>query len=65
MTTVILALTCQVCAQPEALTCKVTRVGEGLWVSLVSQQCPCYAYDAWNSVWAEARRLLLLKETSV
>lgn len=57
-----LDLTCQVCGTTEALTCKVTRVGEGLWVSLVSQRCACDVYDAWNSVWAEARRLVLLKE---
>jgi hypothetical protein len=51
----IYALTCHVCGLAQSLTCKVTQVGEGLWVSLLRQQCGCNAYAAWQSVWAEAR----------
>ena len=48
-------LQCPECRDMTALECQITCVGEGIWVSLLSQTCECDPYHAWEDVWEEAR----------
>ncbi len=58
MTSTTMTLPCPICHTADALTCQVVRTGEGLWVSLRGQGCPCEVYAAWDVVWWAARRQL-------
>lgn len=49
-----LRLHCPECQQP-SLDCHIEGQGAQLTVSLLSQECECDPYGAWEDVWEEAR----------
>jgi hypothetical protein len=57
-----MTLACPICHLADALTCRVVRAGEGLWVSRRTQQCTCDIYAAWEAVWWAVRQEYLRKE---
>lgn len=51
-------LRCPECHDGHALACKITRSGEGVWVTLIHQYCECDPYADWDDVWEQARDLV-------
>jgi hypothetical protein len=56
-------LRCPECHDPDALACQITRVGEGVWVTLLHQFCDCDPYTNWDDVWEQARDIALDDDT--
>jgi hypothetical protein len=57
-----MTLACPVCHTEDALTCRVVRAGEGLWVSRRTQRCTCDVYAAWEAVWWAVRQRVYQNE---